>query len=194
MREVIIETPRLVIRNWIDTDRALFFEINSDPRVLRHLLGPQDRAQTDALMDETSRIIRAHGHGHFALERKEDRQPVGMCALNPTALAPHLPAGTHELAWRLAVPFWGQGYISEAAKALMQLGFQIRGLSEIVALTVPQNTRSRAVMERIGLKRDVARDFDHPHVPSSHPHLIRHIVYAITRDDWAVSQSGRPPA
>jgi RimJ/RimL family protein N-acetyltransferase len=81
-----------------------------------------------------------------------------------------------EMAWRLARPYWGRGYASEAARAALDFGFSKVGLAEIVAYTVPHNHRSRGVMERIGMVRDEQGDFDHPILAEGHP-LRRHVLY-----------------
>jgi hypothetical protein len=67
-----------------------------------------------------------------------------------------------EVGWRLASEHWGHGYATEAAREALRFGFVEVGLDEIVSFTVPQNERSWRVMERIGLVRDPAGDFDHP--------------------------------
>jgi RimJ/RimL family protein N-acetyltransferase len=80
---------------------------------------------------------------------------------------------------------WGNGYVTEAAREALRYGFEVVGLDEIVSFTVPQNERSWRVMERIGLRRDPARDFDHPNVDAAaYPHLVRHVFYRLGRDDW----------
>ena len=94
---------------------------------------------------------------------------------------------TVEIGWRLGTDFWGLGYATEAARELLRLGFEDRGLDEIVSFAVPQNTRSIAVMDRLGLRPDPSRDFDHPRVPDSHPHLRRHVLYALERTDLAAA-------
>lgn len=56
-------------------------------------------------------------------------------------------------------------------------------LGEVVAFTVPQNLRSRRVMEKLGMTRSATEDFDHPSVPERHP-LRRHVLYRIQRASW----------
>ena len=82
--------------------------------------------------------------------------------------------------------------MTEAAKALMDHGFHTVGLPEIVSFAVSANRRSTAVMERLGMRRVPERDFDHPRVPDSHPHLRRHVVYVLTGDEWLSRQPGKP--
>lgn len=87
-----------------------------------------------------------------------------------------------EVLWRLARPYWGNGYATEAAEASLQVGFEQLKLEEIVSFAVLENRRSRAVMERIGMT-DTGRDFDHPALPETSP-LRRHCLYSMTRQDW----------
>jgi len=85
-----------------------------------------------------------------------------------------------EVGWRLARPYWGMGYALEAARAAIDDGFGRLGLAEIVAYTVPANQASRQVMERLGMSRDPAEDFDHPSQPEGHPRR-RHVLYRLRR-------------
>jgi RimJ/RimL family protein N-acetyltransferase len=85
-----------------------------------------------------------------------------------------------EIGWRFGVEYWNRGYATEGARAALAFGFDACGLTEIVSFTVPQNVRSRRVMERIGMRHDSADDFDHPLLPDGHP-LRRHVLYRIGR-------------
>jgi ribosomal-protein-alanine N-acetyltransferase len=85
-----------------------------------------------------------------------------------------------EIGWRLARHAWGRGFATEGATAVLQLAFDALGLDEVVSFTTEANDRSRRVMERIGLTRDPADDFDHPRLPEGHP-LRRHVLYRAQR-------------
>ncbi len=74
--------------------------------------------------------------------------------------------------------FLGKGYATEAARSLLEFGFDRGGLDEIVSFTVPANERSWRVMERIGMKHDPAENFDHPNIPGGDP-LRRHVLYRL---------------
>ncbi|TCL93893.1 RimJ/RimL family protein N-acetyltransferase [Rhizobium sp. PP-WC-2G-219] len=180
---IITETKRLRIRNWQDSDRDLFFEINSDPEVMSFFPFRRDRADADALFDRNRQAIADTGYGFFALALKETDEPIGFCGLAIPDLAPILPVGTVEIGWRLARRDWSKGYVTEAASVLLAFGFKTRGLDEIVSFAVTDNRRSIAVMERIGLIRDIDGDFDHPRVPDTHPHLKRHVLYRRKRPE-----------
>lgn len=181
---IILETERLRIRNWLESDRPLFAEINADPKVMEFFPRRRPRDESDALMDEVRTRIRETGLGFFALALKDTDEPIGFLGLARPDLAPFLPDGTVEIGWRLAVRFWRQGFVTEAAKAMLRHGFEKHGLAEIVSFAVENNARSTAVMKRIGLRHDPARDFEHPRVPDTAPHLKHHVVYAISRSEW----------
>jgi RimJ/RimL family protein N-acetyltransferase len=103
---------------------------------------------------------------------------VGMVGLHRVSSAlPCAPAV--EVGWRLHPDHWGHGYATEAAAASLRFGFDHGGLDEIVAFTTTLNTRSQAVMERIGMVRDPDGDFDHPRQPEGSP-LRRHVLYRVT--------------
>jgi len=179
-----IRTERLILRNWEERDRALFHRINSDERVMEFFPFRRNRAEADAKLDEFRTEIERVGFGWTAAEVATSGACIGFVGLHGTGHIPTLPAGGVEIGWRLAPEFWGKGYVSEAARAWLAFGFEALGLDEIVSFAVSDNTRSTAVMERIGMRRDRARDFDHPGVPDSHPELKRHVFYAISRDHW----------
>jgi len=182
-----IRTDRLILRNWEERDRALFHRINSDERVMEFFPFRRSRAEADAKLDEFRAGIERDGFGWTAAEIAASGACIGFVGLHRTDHVPVLPAGGVEIGWRLAPEFWGKGYVSEAARAWLAFGFETLGLGEIVSFAVSDNARSTAVMERIGMRRDPARDFDHPGVPGTHPHLRRHVFYAAGREDWQKS-------
>ncbi len=81
-----------------------------------------------------------------------------------------------EIGWRLARAHWGRGYATEGARRVLAHGFGTLQLPEIVSFTTRDNQRSRAVMERIGMRRDPADDFDHPGLSPDH-RLREHVLY-----------------
>ncbi|YBV97075.1 GNAT family N-acetyltransferase [Phyllobacteriaceae bacterium JZ32] len=181
---IIAETERLVIRNWQDRDRELFHEINADPAVMEFFGFTRDRQQSDELLDRLRRNIDETGYGFYALEERATGACIGFAGLALTDLEPYFRNGTVEIGWRLAKRHWGKGYVTEAGRRLLSLGFDERGLDEIVSFAVFNNHRSTAVMERLGMKREPARDLDHPKVSDATPHLKPHVVYSIKRQDW----------
>lgn len=185
---ILLETPRLVVRNWRDRDRDLFHHINSDDEVMRFFPARRTRAEADAMMDRIRDDIAAHGYGFSAIEAKESGDCLGFAGLNADSVAPSRPPGSIEIGWRLARRHWGKGYVTEAAEALLAFGFETLDLDEIISFAVWNNERSLAVMRRIGMRPEPEGDFDHPRVPDTHPHLKRHAFYTLSREDWRKRQ------
>jgi RimJ/RimL family protein N-acetyltransferase len=179
-----LETERLVIRAFDEADRALFHEINSDEKVMEFYPYRRTRAQSDELFDKGRIEVAETGYGYTAVEIKSTGECIGYCCLAFPNFETVFPLETVEIGWRTAARYWGNGYASEAAKALLADGFTKRGLEEIVSFAVSSNRRSLAVMERIGMIRDPARDFDHPKIGSDYAHLRRHVVYRLTKQQW----------
>ena len=184
-----IETPRLILRNWEDRDRDLFYEINFDDRVMEFFPFRRTRQETDERLNLARASIEDIGFGFYAIELKSTGECLGMCGIGQLEMEPQFPQGTFETGWRFAARHWGKGYATEAAKAAIADGFLNHGLSEFVAIAVTANRRSLAVMERIGMARDPDGDFDHPGVPDDQPTLIRHATCRISRNQWATTLS-----
>ena len=179
----MIETERLILRPWRDTDRPAFAAMNADPQVMAHFPEVLDRAGSDALMDRLIGRWADEGFAFAAVERKADGALIGMVGL--ARVRYETPVfGATEIGWRLSRAAWGAGYADEASRGWLAHGFEALDLPEIVAFTVPANTRSQALMLRLGMRRDRARDFDHPSLPEGH-RMRAHVVYALARDDWA---------
>ncbi len=182
----MIRTERLLLRRWRDADRAPFAAMNSDPEVIAHLPGARPREQSDAFVDRIERHFDELGWGLWAVEVPGEAPFVGYVGLWP---ADFLAPDAVEVGWRLARPFWGRGYATEAAAEALRFGFRQVGMDEIVSFTVPANERSVRVMERIGLERDPAGDFDHPNIDATaYPHLVRHVLYRLRREAWEAKQ------
>lgn len=173
----MIRTERLLLRRWRPEDRQSFAALNADPRVMRYLPGLLSREESDALTARIEAHFDEHGFGLWAVEVTGVAPFAGFVGLSvPRFEAPFMPAV--EIGWRLAAGHWQRGYATEAARAALRFGFDEIGLEEIVSFTVPANRPSRGVMERIGMARDPAGDFDHPSLPPGHP-LRRHVLYRI---------------
>lgn len=175
----MLETERLILRRWRAADRPAFEAMNADPEVMRHFPKLLTRADSAAMLGRIQDHFAEFGYGFGAVERKADRALVGMVGLARAGFdAPVCPAV--EVGWRLARPHWGQGYATEAAAAWLAHGFGTLGLSDIVAFVVPANAASQAVMTRLGMRRDPARDFEHPGLPVGH-RLRPHWLFAVER-------------
>jgi RimJ/RimL family protein N-acetyltransferase len=179
---VEIMTERLLLRRWTEADRAPFAALCADPEVMEHFPAPLTPSQADALVDRIEAGFDEHGFGLWALEVRESGEFIGFTGLAVPWFDAHFTPAV-EVGWRLARRAWGYGYATEAARAALAHGFGEAGLVEIVSMTTPRNTRSQAVMRRLGMSRDPAEDFDHPQLPAGHP-VRRHVLYRLTAGRW----------
>ena len=174
-----LRTERLRLRAWRDADLEPFAELNADPVVMEHFPAPLTRDGSDAFVMTARECWRAGGPSWWAVEVVDGPPFIGFVGLSEVRFeAPFAPAV--EIGWRLAREHWGRGYAPEAARAALDHGFDELALAEIVSFTVPANSRSRRVMEKIGMRHDPDGDFVHPSVPDGHP-LGPHVLYRISR-------------
>jgi len=174
----LIETGRLLLRSWREEDGAEFARVTNTPEVMEHLGGVEDPAQLADTAARLDSIEREHGFTFWAMERKEDKALLGFCGVKPASVEPLL--GEVEIGWRLRHDAWGRGYAREAAQASLEWAWANLGAPRIVAITVPANSRSWGLMERLGMIRRPDMDFDHPHFPPGH-RLRAHITYVAER-------------
>ncbi len=203
-----LRTERLLLRRWRERDRGPFAAINRDADVVRFLPAPLTPAQSDDVIVGIEAHFERHGYGLWALQRlaapdaspapgapsppdapgAQGEQLLGFTGLNVVSFdAPFTPAV--EVGWRLARAAWGHGYATEAARAALRFGFERAGLEQVVAMTVPRNARSRAVMERLAMTHAEREDFDHPRVPRGSP-LRRHVLYRMSAARWREREAG----
>jgi RimJ/RimL family protein N-acetyltransferase len=161
--------------------------MNSDPKVMEFFPSRLDRGQSDALAARADSLFDKHGFGLWAVEVKGGDSFIGFVGLSPFSVdepqaLPFAPGV--EVGWRLAHQAWGHGYAPEAALAALTSGFEEAHLAEIVSFTSTINIRSQRVMEKIGLHRDPADDFQHPRVPEGSA-LRPHVLYRLTAAEFS---------
>ncbi len=172
-----IQTDRLLMRRWRDSDRAPFAALNGDPETMLYFPATLDSAASDAFVDRIEERFEEQGYGLWALELAATGEFIGYTGLNP--LPDGVPgAGCMEVGWRLARHAWHHGYATEAATAAVAIAFDGAGLAELWSITAVVNEPSQAVMRRIGMT-EVAR-FDHPRIPAGHP-TQPHVAYHLAR-------------
>lgn len=179
----LIETERLLLRQWRPGDKNTFADLNADPVVMRHFPDTLSRRESDAMVDRMSSKLSEQGWGLWATEVVSTGRMIGFVGLSSpgweTSFTPCVEVG-----WRLERGAWGRGYAPEAATAVLAFAFTQVELpnDEVVSFTTEANTNSRRVMDKIGLHHDPTRDFDHPTLPTWSGR--RHVLYAIDRGAW----------
>jgi RimJ/RimL family protein N-acetyltransferase len=175
------KTKRLKLRQWCVNDRAPFAVLNANLQVMEFFPGTLHPTESDAMADKCESLIAERGWGFWAIEVLATGEFIGFVGLHiPTVDLPFSPCV--EVGWRLACSHWGQGYATEAARASLQVGFEVLELKEIVSFASICNTRSLAVMERLNMTLTEII-FEHPAIPVA-SHLCKHCLYRISREDW----------
>jgi RimJ/RimL family protein N-acetyltransferase len=175
-----LTTDRLLMREWRDSDRVPYAALNRDPDVMRHFPSTLTPQQSDEMVDRMIATWMDRGYGLWAVERSDTSQFVGFVGLAaPSWQAAFTPCV--EVGWRLAKQHWGIGFAPEAALAALRWGFDNVDLpgDEVVSFTTLGNNNSQRVMQKIGMERDHAGDFDHPLLPDWVDR--RHALYRINR-------------
>jgi RimJ/RimL family protein N-acetyltransferase len=129
------------------------------------------------MVDHIQKHFGDHGFGLWAIEVPGVAPFIGFAGLQVPGFSAHFTPCV-EIGWRLAFEHWGHGYATEAARLALGYGFGTAALREVVSYTSATNRRSRAVMERLGMRRDPTDDFDYPRLPEGHP-LRPHVLYRL---------------
>jgi RimJ/RimL family protein N-acetyltransferase len=181
--EVALTTPRLLLRGYRAFDLAIYAELNADPEVAKYLGGPISRAESDDIADWAQALHSAEGIGLLAVERRADNAFLGMCGLHHLDWYPD----DIEIAWRLAYKYWGHGYATEAANAWLTHAFTVLDLPRVISVTDVPNTRSIAVMQRLGMT------VDHYATLEEDGEKFDAVVHAITRQQWEQTHATEAP-
>lgn len=185
-----IRTERLLLRRWRESDLAPFAAMNADPEVMRYFPRMLTRTESDSLVARIEDHFERNGFGLWAVEVVGGEPFIGFVGLLRVGFdAPFAPAV--EVGWRLARNAWGLGYATEGARASLEYAFGCLGLKEVVSFTATGNTRSRRVMERLGMVRDELGDFEHPALEPGDP-LRLHVLYRADSGTWPIAPVAPP--
>ncbi len=180
----VLKTNRLVLRNWKEEDFPAFAKLNSDPRVMVYL-AKCSKEESDNLAIERKEEIDKEGWGRWAVSLRDSEEFIGTIGIYPldheTYPLPFTP--TVAVGWRIAFEHWGKGYATEGAKAVLDYGFKVLQLEEIVAFCHYENARSIHVMEKLGMHHNPKDDFD---AISINQKMVagRQVLYRITKKEW----------
>ena len=140
---------------------------------------PLSSEESDRFAERIQNEFRLRNYGLYAAELRDSREFIGYIGLSHPDFPAHFTPCV-EIGWRLDSGHWGRGLATEGARAVLAHAFDVLDLSDLVSFTVPANARSLRVMEKIGMTRNPAEDFDHPKLPQGHS-LCRHVLYRIRR-------------
>ena len=181
-KQIDIETPRLLLRRWQESDLEHLTVMNSDPAVMRHFPAVLSAEETKLFYDNIRLEFSEFGYGLYAVEEKGSGLFAGLIGFHlakfDTDFCPCV-----EIGWRLDKRYWDKGYATEGAKACLQHGFENLGFDEVVSFTATENMASQRVMQKIGMQFE--RYFEHPKVAEGHP-LRPHVLYRINKINYVL--------
>jgi RimJ/RimL family protein N-acetyltransferase len=173
-----IITGRLILRLPEPGDRPALYAMWADPEVMADLAPVKDEAASEAVLVKHD-AWRHEKLGFWVVERRADGAVMGFCGFKRGDA--HNPiAGQIEAGWIIARPYWRQGYALEAMEAGFAWAWDHLDTDRIVAITAAVNTKSQAMMERLGMHRLADGDFEHALVPEG-DRLKSIVTYAIDR-------------
>jgi RimJ/RimL family protein N-acetyltransferase len=147
MSYVVAETERLLLRRWNDEDAALVAHIYIKPEVMEFIPGGAwSRDRTARTIRRMRELDIENGFGFYPVVVKGLGKVIGHCGLGLLEQSPEI-----EVAYLLDTPYWGQGYASEAVRAIIAHAFSRLEISRIVAVAFPGNVRSIGVMRSVGM-------------------------------------------
>ncbi|CAG7636127.1 GNAT family N-acetyltransferase [Paenibacillus allorhizosphaerae] len=174
---IYLETSRLRLRDWEESDLEPFGRLNADEEVMRYFPKTLSTEETNAFYHTIVSEFNECCFGLYAVEVKENKQFIGFIGFHrATFEADFTPC--IEIGWRLKREAWGKGYATEGASACLQYGFNELGFSDVYSFTAEVNQPSKNVMIKIGMR--FVKMFNHPKVEKESP-LYPHVLYHINR-------------
>lgn len=177
-----LQTERLLLRRWKESDLAPFAALNADPEVMMHFPKTLSMQETKEAIERIEKRFEEYSFGLWAVEILRTQEFIGFVGIQRPGFEAHFTPCV-EIGWRLAKKFWGYGYAPEAAEVVLKDGFERIGLDEIVAMTALPNRNSMRVMEKLGMTHDKRDNFMHPLLEDGHP-LQEHVLYRLDKRDW----------
>jgi ribosomal-protein-alanine N-acetyltransferase len=164
LRFMIIETPRLIIRELTMADEAGMFEMDNDPEVHKYL-GNRPYTDIQQSRDNIAFVMQQYndnGIGRWAVELKDTGEFIGWTGFKLMTEPVNGHVGHYDFGYRHMQKHWGKGYAREAAKASLDYGIEKLGFSNIYAMTDPENKGSRHILEKLGFTFVEIFDYDGP--------------------------------
>ena len=175
----MLETNRLILRQFDERDIDVVYDMRRDPEVMRFIRRPQSRAETINWLKLISSRWTDERIGFCAVIERSSNKFIGWCGLWRLK-----ETGEIEVGYAVVKEFRGNGFAAEAAGRCLRYGFEELKVERIVSVARPENTASRRVMEKLGMRYDYTGEF-----------YGRPLVhYAITAKEFLTSRSSTADA
>lgn len=160
--KIFAETERLILRELMPADAEGMFDMNSDPDVHRYLGNKPVKSieQSIAEIEFIRKQYVENGIGRWAVIEKTSGNFLGWSGLKLITETTNNHINYYDLGYRFSKRFWGKGYATETAIAVIHYGFTELKLNEIIGIADINNLGSIHVLEKVGLKRVSVFDYD----------------------------------
>jgi RimJ/RimL family protein N-acetyltransferase len=175
--QIFIESPRLLLRSWKDSDTNSYIKMNLDPVVMKYFPQPLSTKETLDHLQRIKQHFVTYKYGLFALELKEENRFIGFTGFSHPSFDSFFTPCV-EIGWRIDSGYWKKGYGTEAARACIDYGFQNLFFDKLYSFTSIHNIASEKTMQNIGMQK--LTEFDHPKIDPLH-HLCKHVLYQLNR-------------
>jgi RimJ/RimL family protein N-acetyltransferase len=186
---IILETPRLTMRQFTEDDVDNLFDLNSDPEVMRYLTGgrptPREEIRDQIIPFHLAVYDRLDRLGTWAGESTATGEFLGWFHFRP---GPGADLANIELGYRLRRSAWNQGYATEGSRALISMGFTGLGVERVFGHTMTVNTASRHVMEKCGMTLVRITPYEGADAIDGAEH--GEVEYALTKPEWQARTAG----
>jgi len=176
----IFESERLGFREWTENDSDFFAQMNSNEQVMKYMLKPLNREESDDSLKRIMNHFDNHGYGLYAVELKSTNGLIGFIGFQIATFYAHFTPCI-EIGWRLDSQYWNQGYGTEGARRVFEYGVSNLNFRKMYSFTSLLNEPSIHIMEKIGLQR--IEEFDHPKIPDKNP-LKKHVLYGAINHNY----------
>jgi [ribosomal protein S5]-alanine N-acetyltransferase len=182
-----LETERLILRPWRESDLDDFYEYGKDPEV-----GPNAGWKPHDSKEESLGILRSFVRGDEvrAIELKENGKAVGSLGLHPDRLRHEGMGSGREIGYVLSRDYWGRGLMTEAVRRAISFAFEEAGLDYVSCAHFPFNARSKRVIEKCGFRYEkylAANCADYAGTKQDE------VCYILTRDEYFARKAADRP-
>jgi len=185
---IILETPRLALRQFTEDDVANLFDLNNDPQVMRYITGgrptPLEELRDEVIPFHLAVYERLDRLGTWAAESAA-REFLGWFHFRP---GPGPDITNVDLGYRLRRSAWNKGYATEGSRALIRMGFTDLGVERVFGHTMTVNAASRRVLEKCGMTLVRTTPYEGPDVIEGSEH--GEVEYALTKPEWQARAAG----
>ena len=175
----MLETDRLLLRPLVASDADAIYALRSDAEIMRYIREPQDRRETEKWIRLVSSRWQKDKLGFCGVVEKKSGVLTGWCGVWRLSETDEV-----EIGYAIAKAFWRRGFATEAAEVLLRYAFEQIKPDKITAVAEPENTASRRVMEKLGMKFVRIDDF----------YKRQLVQYAITEREFTTRRNEKAEA